>query len=100
MRAAYESARGVPGRVGRAGSGFLDRLFPGRVTRRKTAKKWMLKEELFNAADGTLRRQYRSPYGYGYGKRRRRRRKSRCGGACGFGKKASKKPSAATKKDV
>ena len=75
--------------VERAGSGFLDRLFPGRVQRRNAALELAeLQRMAAIETDGRMR----------YGKRkRRRRRKKKFGGDCGFGKKA-KKPSAATKR--
>ena len=112
---AAESADGFVRKIPQSGSALLDRMFPGRVTKREK-RKIDEQRRAYNAADGTLPGDnIGSPYGYGYGKRRRRssykfgakkegcghtgygkrrRRKSRCGS---FGKKA-KKPSAALKR--
>jgi hypothetical protein len=70
-------------KVGRAGSEFLERLFPERKKRREMRELEEMRQML-------------------YGKRkRRRRRKKKFGGSCpshSYGKKASKKPSAATRR--
>jgi len=70
--------RDIRGDVGKAGSGLLDRMFPGRVTKRNAAR---------NQAN------FPGEKSLGYGKRRRRRRRKKRS----FGKKA-KKPSAALKR--